>query len=161
MPNHIHTIGYEGASVDDFVSTLVAAGISHVIDVREIAASRRKGFSKRALQAVLENNKIRYTHLRGLGDPKEGREAVRAGRIAEFKIIFHAHLSSDYAQGDLRVAIETARQEDICLLCYERDQNFCHRTIVANLIAEETGHSVRPLGVRNGIAQQKSNGGHS
>jgi hypothetical protein len=43
------TIGYEGADVDDFVATLRSAGIRRLIDVRELAISRRRGFAKRAL----------------------------------------------------------------------------------------------------------------
>ena len=31
---------------------------------------------------------------------------------------------------------------DACLLCFERDPHFCHRTIVAGLIAARTGQDI-------------------
>jgi uncharacterized protein (DUF488 family) len=79
------TIGYEGADVDDFVATLRSAGIRRLIDVRELAISRRRGFAKRALSGALADADIEYVHLRGLGDPKEagrlrGPETTRASR---------------------------------------------------------------------------------
>src|SRR3954453_21108705 len=75
------TIGYEAAELDDFVATLLAAGITRLIDVRELPISRRRGFAKRALSEALADAGIVYVHLRGLGDPKEGREAARVGDL--------------------------------------------------------------------------------
>lgn len=50
---NISTIGYEGASLPDFFATLQHWGVQRVLDVREIAQSRRRGFSKNALQGPL------------------------------------------------------------------------------------------------------------
>ncbi len=46
----VYTIGYEGTDIDRFVSTLKAVGVEVVADVRAIALSRKKGFSKTALK---------------------------------------------------------------------------------------------------------------
>jgi len=62
MNKTIFTIGYEGADLDLFLGTLVKAGISHVIDVRDVPASRKRGFSKNALAAALNAQGIAYTH---------------------------------------------------------------------------------------------------
>ena len=88
----VFTIGYEGASVEDFVASLALAGVQHVLDVREIAQSRRRGFSKNGLAEALRARGIDYSHSRQLGDPKPGREAARRGDLDEFKRIFQAHL---------------------------------------------------------------------
>lgn len=153
MNNVLKTIGYEGASPEDFVATLHEADVSHIIDVRDIAVSRRKGFSKSQLQLILEANGIRYTHLRGLGDPKAGRDAARSGDISTFRKIYFDRLKSKEAQSDLRKLIEIASGESVCLLCYERDPTHCHRTIIAQRVAKSTGITVTSVGVRDGIAR--------
>ena len=78
----IATIGYEGKTQAQMIDQLKAAGVELVVDVRAVAASRRPGFSKTILGASLEEAGIGYEHLRGLGTPKAGRDAARAGRGA-------------------------------------------------------------------------------
>ena len=73
------TIGYEGCVIDGVLATLKEAGIGLLIDVRAVAASRKPGFSKRQLAAGLDAAGIGYVHLRPLGTPKPGRDAVRSG----------------------------------------------------------------------------------
>ena len=46
----IATIGYQGAKLDGFLATLKEAEVDLLIDVREIAFSRRREFMKRALE---------------------------------------------------------------------------------------------------------------
>lgn len=157
----ISTIGYEGAQVDAFVYTLGAAGVNFVVDIREVAASRRPGFSKSALRQHLALAGIDYTHLRSLGDPKEGREAMRRGDYSEFQRIFLARLATDAAQSQLRETIELASERSIALLCYERDPKQCHRTIVAERIKERGSFAIRHLGVQSDrrIVDAKANNG--
>lgn len=150
--SHIFTIGYESASVEDFIATLAAAGVRQIIDVRDVPLSRKKGFSKNALQAILEAHDISYVHLKGLGDPKPGRDAARAGDYAAFRRIFAKHMQSKAAQADLETAMQLAADAASCLMCYERKPEECHRTIVAQAITEQTGLKVKPLGVRQGLS---------
>ena len=49
----IFTIGYENATVPDFVAALTQAGVKRVIDVRAVPNSRRPGFSKTPLRTAL------------------------------------------------------------------------------------------------------------
>jgi uncharacterized protein (DUF488 family) len=76
----LFTIGYEGATIDEFIAILFDWDIEHLIDVRDFPTSRKKGFSKNLLAESLNNYGIEYTHLKGLGDPKEGGNAARAGK---------------------------------------------------------------------------------
>jgi uncharacterized protein (DUF488 family) len=147
------TIGYESADLADFIATLQQAGISRLIDVRELPISRRKGFAKKALSEALTCVGIEYVHLRGLGDPKEGREAARAGQIAQFKHAFSRHMKSDTAQADLRSAVRYVAQGGACLMCYERDHKACHRTIVAKSISRMIDANVHHLGVKHGFGR--------
>ena len=154
----LSTIGYEAADLDDFIATLRSAGVRRVIDVRELAISRRKGFAKRALTEALENAGIRYVHLRGLGDPKEGRDAARAGDTPRFRRVFLAHMTTAVAQTDLQRASTLAAEGGACLLCYERDHSACHRSFVASALSDRLPIRIRHLGVRVGakhIRQQE------
>ena len=146
------TIGYEGALLDDFIATLRAASVRLLIDVRELPISRRKGFAKGALSAALILADIGYLHLRGLGDPKPGRDAARAGDFPGFLAIFNAHLSTSSAQLDLGIAARHAAAGGACLMCYERDHEACHRKLVAEAIHATVPIRIRNIGVRSGLA---------
>jgi uncharacterized protein (DUF488 family) len=139
------TIGYQGSTLAHVLAALREAGVAHLVDVRAVPQSRKPGFSKRLLAASVEAAGMRYTHLRGLGTPKAGRDAVRHGEVARMHAIFAEHMQSDHAQTDLAHAVAIAREERACLLCFERDHTTCHRDIVAGLIRERTGQAVLHL----------------
>ena len=136
------TIGYEKAHFDDIVTRLKAAGVEVLVDVRAVAASRRPGFSKTLLSGGMREAGIDYMHLRDLGTPKPGREAARAGRIAEMREIFTAQLETAAAIGALEHAVEVAGKARVCLLCYEADPQCCHRLMVADRIAARTSAAI-------------------
>jgi uncharacterized protein (DUF488 family) len=130
------TIGYESTAVPEFLRTLRDAGVELLVDVRAVASSRRAGFAKTALAANLASVGIEYLHLRGLGTPKEGRVAARAGRHDEMHAIFREHLATDAAQADLAVLADiVASGRRACLLCLEADPTHCHRSLVADALA--------------------------
>lgn len=141
----LYTIGYEGALLDDLIESLLAAGITHLVDVRERAQSRRKGFSKTALRLALNARGIGYTHLRALGDPKPGREAARSGNYTLFRKIYGSALAAESAKLALSQLIEFSRHSSVCLLCYELDAVQCHRSIVAKRVCDVTGARISDL----------------
>jgi uncharacterized protein (DUF488 family) len=147
MKRSFYTIGYEGSRVEEFVATLRHAGVETLIDVRDLPLSRKPGFSKSALAENLEANGIAYVHLKGLGDPKPGREAARVGEYALFRRIFGRHMATDVAQRDLERAVELVRGQPCCLMCFEQDHCNCHRSIVADHIVEHTGLRLKHLSV--------------
>lgn len=138
--NEVCTIGYQGTVLDAVVAALQGAGVDHLIDVRAVPQSRKPGFSKTLLGGTLEAAGIRYTHLRGLGTPKAGRDAVRHGDPATMHRIFRAHMQEPAAQLDLANAAGIARHSHACLLCFEADHTQCHRTIVAEMLGMKTRH---------------------
>jgi uncharacterized protein (DUF488 family) len=77
----LFTIGYEQTPASAVLDELEQAGVKLLVDVRAVAASRRPGFSKNQLAAGLQERGISYLHLRGLGTPKEGRDAARGGKF--------------------------------------------------------------------------------
>ena len=114
MPEPLLTIGYEGCTIGGVIAALKAAGVSLLIDVRAVAASRKPGFSKRQLAAALDEAGIRYVHLQGLGTPKSGRDAVRAGHPERMVPIFNEHMTSDRAQVELAMAKDLVRDSKAC-----------------------------------------------
>jgi uncharacterized protein (DUF488 family) len=128
----VYTIGYEGTDIARCLATLKAVGVEVLADIRAVPLSRKKGFSKNALRASLEEEGLEYVHFGELGDPKEGREAARAGRYSEFFRIFTEHLAGEKPQAALSVLREIASKRATCLLCFERDPKECHRSIVAS-----------------------------
>jgi uncharacterized protein (DUF488 family) len=133
----IFTIGYEGATVGEFIAALHSAGVKRVIDVRALPLSRRPGFSKSSLRASLEQSGIEYIHLKALGTPSEGRTAARAGRHADMARIYAGQLELPEAIGQSALMLELAREKPTALLCMERDPAVCHRTLLIDAVAAE------------------------
>ncbi len=73
----LHTIGYEGVELVDFLRRLAAAKVKVIVDVRELPLSRKRGFSKTALRAALESHGIDYIHMSALGCPKPIRQRLK------------------------------------------------------------------------------------
>jgi uncharacterized protein (DUF488 family) len=141
----IFTSGYEGLVLDQLLDRLTAAGVALLLDVRAIAASRKPGFSKNLLRGSLEARGLQYLHVQSLGTPKAGRIAARAGRAQEMARIFDVHMATPPAQAGLADAIAAAASVPTCLLCFERDAHMCHRRIVAEAIASQTGQAIEHL----------------
>ncbi|MCS0496007.1 DUF488 domain-containing protein [Ancylobacter sp. MQZ15Z-1] len=142
----LFTIGYEQVSAPAVLDTLAQAGVGLLVDVRAVAASRRAGFSKSLLAAGVASRGIDYLHLRGLGTPAEGRQAARTGHYDEMRRIFAEHLATPTAQEQLdELAGLAAAGRAVCLLCYERHPEHCHRQIIADLICERVGVKVEHL----------------
>lgn len=131
----IFTIGYEGATMDEFLSALRAAGVERVIDVRALPLSRRPGFSKTPLRGALEEAGIEYVHLKALGTPSDGRSAARAGRHEEMARIYAGQLELPEAIAQGAEMLELAREKPSALLCFEREPAHCHRTLLLDAIA--------------------------
>jgi uncharacterized protein (DUF488 family) len=133
------TIGYEKVGQADFVAALKAAKIKTLIDVRDVANSRRAGFSKKSLAAALDEAGIAYVHMKALGTPKAGREAARKGDAKTMRRIFEAKLVEPESQMALAETAELAGKGRACLMCLEHDWRGCHRSIVAEHLTAEFG----------------------
>ena len=139
------TIGYESFTQPELIARLREAGVEVLIDVRAVASSRKAGFSKTLLANGLAEAGIDYVHLRGLGTPKAGREAARAGRIAEMHAIFERQLETPEAEHDMARAAAIVAERPAALLCLEADAAGCHRRIVAERLKDRLGIPVRDL----------------
>src|SRR5271169_505838 len=142
----LFTIGYEQTPPKAVLDELEHAGVKLLVDVRAVASSRRPGFSKNQLAAGLDERGISYLHLRGLGTPKEGREAARGGEFKLLHKIYAKHLKTPQAREELdELSALVKRSGPVCILCYERDHTRCHRRWIAEIIEERDGVKVENL----------------
>ncbi|QIK77621.1 DUF488 domain-containing protein [Sphingomonas piscis] len=137
MKPRIYTIGYEAATMADFLAALTSARVKRVIDVRALPLSRRPGFSKSPLRAALAEAGIDYVHLKALGTPASGREAARKGRHAELERIYAGQLELPEAIAQGGQMLELAREKPSALLCFEREPGGCHRSLLLKAVAPE------------------------
>jgi uncharacterized protein (DUF488 family) len=144
--NRLFTIGYEQTPAKAVLDELEHAGVKLLVDVRAVAASRRPGFSKNQLAAGLDARGISYLHLRGLGTPKDGREAARGGKFDALHKIYAAHLKTPQAKEGLdELSALVKKAGPVCILCYERDHLQCHRQWIAEIIQDRDGVKVENL----------------
>jgi uncharacterized protein (DUF488 family) len=142
----LFTIGYEQTPAKSVLDELEQAGVKLLVDVRAVASSRRPGFSKNQLAAGLDERGISYLHLRGLGTPKDGREAARGGKYDVLQRIYSAHLKTAQAREELdELSALVKKSGPVCILCYERDHAHCHRQWIAEIIEDRDGVRIENL----------------
>ncbi len=91
----LFTFGYEGLAIDGFIARLKKAGVTVVVDVRELPLSRKKGFSKTAFAAALHDAGIGYTHVPTFGCPKPIRNQYKIdGNWKRYEKAFNSYLET-------------------------------------------------------------------
>jgi uncharacterized protein (DUF488 family) len=149
----LFTFGYEGQEIDGFIARLKKAGVTVVIDVRELPLSRKKGFSKTAFAAALEKAGIVYSHVPTFGCPKPIRNQYKIdGNWKRYDKAFNSYLATQFsAVAELAKFSNTTKA---CLVCFEADFNFCHRSLVARAAADAGGANVVHLTATTEIADR-------
>ena len=125
-----HTIGYEQSETAEFLKRLQLHDVDLVVDVREMPLSRKKGFSKNQLRTSLEGAGIEYLHMQTLGAPKAIRDQLRIDG-SWFQYVKKYTKVLNERQRDVMVLVGIAKTQRICLLCFERKPEECHRSLVA------------------------------
>jgi uncharacterized protein (DUF488 family) len=142
----LFTIGYEQTPPKAVLDELEHAGVKLLVDVRAVTSSRRPGFSKNQLSAGLDERGIAYVHLAGLGTPKEGRLAARSGKYDVLHRIYTKHLKTPQAKEELdELSALVKKAGPVCLLCYERDHEHCHRRWIAEIIEDRDSVRIENL----------------
>ena len=87
--------------------------------------------------------------MRGLGTPKDGREAARSGEFKLLHKIYAKNLKTPQAREELDELSALVKQAGpVCILCYERDHRQCHRQWIAEIIEDRDGVKVENLAAR-------------
>jgi uncharacterized protein (DUF488 family) len=135
VSGRIYSVGYEGFEVEALVDRLASSKVSLVIDVRLTPSSRRRGFSRKSLSAVLQGAGIDYRHEPALGNPPDNRDSFRRGDGEEGRRRLREMLE-DGSRPALRRLIEQARGDRVAVLCVERDRLRCHRHVITQMVQE-------------------------
>jgi uncharacterized protein (DUF488 family) len=140
----VFTLGYQQRSLEEYVRELITVRIQVLVDVRETAWSRKPGFSKSALQRRLAEAGIAYVHARFAGNPKVIRS--RSTTHEECLLGYQHHLDANeeiLAEFELHMLTWLEAGLRVCLLCYERHPEDCHRSILLDAWADRRGTPVR------------------
>ncbi|RUW57005.1 DUF488 domain-containing protein [Mesorhizobium sp. M8A.F.Ca.ET.021.01.1.1] len=144
MARRIYTFGYEGLSIERFIERLQSARINLVVDVRATPLSRKRGFSKVAFGEALSAVGIAYVHAKAMGCPKAVRDRYkRDGSWSIYTASFLQYLGGQ--EPAVAEVAEITQSKNTCLVCFEADYRFCHRTYVARAAARKTGSSIAHL----------------
>jgi uncharacterized protein (DUF488 family) len=142
MSRELYTAGYEGVTIDTFISNLLCNDIECVLDVRALPLSRKPGFSKTQLAQRLLRAKINYIHLGELGSPKPLREKLKStGDYPAFFKKMDRYLTSK--KDAIEEAYYHVKNNLCCLMCFERYAEQCHRKIVAQKIKLRDGNGLQ------------------
>jgi uncharacterized protein (DUF488 family) len=155
----IATVGVYEFDAASFIRALDAAGVTRVIDIRQRRGVRGPQYAwanANRLQTLLANAHIGYEHypelaptteLRHLQYDADDREGVgKRSRV---------HLSPDYIRGYTEQILDPAPLESLverlpvhgiaALLCVEATAQACHRSLVAQRLADRLGFDVLHL----------------
>jgi len=139
----LYTIGYEGRTLDNYLTILLNNGVTTLCDVRRNPISRKPGFSRRALARGCEGVGIRYEHLPELGIASERRRGLRTQSDYDALFADYERTWLPLQEGALRTIHGwIADGERVALTCYENTPDRCHRHCVADALAHAHCHGL-------------------
>ena len=129
----LYTLGYQQRSIDDYIALLREATITVVVDVRDTAWSHKADFRKAALSTALAGAGIGYVHAGFAGAPKWLRSIADTHReILELYDWYIGEFGEIVTTFDDLVAGLHVAHKRVCLTCFERHPDDCHRSILAD-----------------------------
>ena len=141
-PVNLFTIGYESRKIDEFLDRLDQFSIGVLVDVREIPASRKPGFSKNKLKVHLESRNIKYVHAKELGSPKALRDKLYSDYDYDYFFENYGRHLEDHIEVVKNLYDEVISNTTACLMCMEREPTHCHRKVVAGKVKEIDGNGM-------------------
>lgn len=148
MPPTLYTLGYQLRSPAEYFALLNEAGIKVLMDVRDVAWSHKPGFAKAALSKAAADAGIEYVHAGFAGNPKRLR--AKGMSSAELLAAYRGHLNeTPQVMTDFMALVEEylRTRKRVCLTCYERRPDECHRSVLASRWSRRIGGQVVHLGV--------------
>jgi len=130
------TVGYEGQEPGQFLKSLSNEGINILVDVRKDAYSKQDmSYSEGALSRIAADVRIKYIHLPELGVDYNIRQELKSTH--DYETYFKRYSEYLEKNSDLVAFVaQLAKNNVICLMCYEKDFKRCHRSILANKLEE-------------------------
>ena len=141
-------VGYQGHTVEELITQLHTLGVSRLVDVRLTPLSRKRGLSKTALGQALHAAGIAYEHRRELGNPKDNRPGFAGTGAArnQARTRYAALLAQPQARQALEDVAAAGRQERVAVLCFEADEDQCHRQVLIQEVQRRLGAGTETRG---------------
>jgi uncharacterized protein (DUF488 family) len=126
----IMTMGYEGLSIDEFMMKLIDDKINVLVDVRNNPWSMKYGFTGKSLNILCEKIGIKYLGMPEVGIPGELRKNLKSKD--DYDALFKRYRKFIAKKDrELDTLLQIGKQKKIALMCFEKDPEMCHRTILA------------------------------
>ncbi|NTV46515.1 MAG: DUF488 domain-containing protein [Chlorobiales bacterium] len=133
----LHTIGYEGISLEEYLNRLIKNDVKVLVDVRSNPLSMKFGFSKNQLKNFCSNLNIEYVHIPEVGIESNKRQELNTQ--ADYDKLFDTYRrvnlqkTAAYQEKIFELLIQKKR---IALTCFESNINHCHRKHLADAITK-------------------------
>ncbi len=159
MEGRIFSIGYQERSLAEFLGILTAHSVDLLVDVRETPWSRRREYAKTALALALRETGVDYVHARFAGNPQAIRRRAQSHEAC--LKAYAEHLARNPAildALDREIGARLRAGRNVCLLCYERHPDDCHRKVLieAWAAARASAPERRSLGARRRAASERT-----
>lgn len=148
----LFTLGYEGMSIDAYLSMLIKYDIRVLVDVRNNPISRKFGFAKTRLAECTERAGIVYHHVPELGIPSSLRRDL--SDMESYRALFEHYRQNILPRQSAaieRLLALLRRHRRAAVMCFEADPRMCHRQkLVEHLAAlPEFQVPIRHLSMEN------------
>jgi len=134
------TVGHSTHPIDEFISLLAGAGVTHLVDVRTIPGSRRNPqFNEEELRPSIEAAGLRYVREKRLGGLRSADRTVPP-EVNGYWENQSFHCYADYALGEefeagLAELIALAASPRLpAIMCAEAVWWRCHRRVIADFL---------------------------
>jgi len=137
--SELFTIGYEGITFEKYVNRLISNDVRLLCDVRINPLSRKFGFSKGTLSAVLPKLGIEYVHIPELGISSQRRNGLETK--ADYARLFRGYKRSLPLKRDSLKGLNELfdRSGRLALTCFEKEHEDCHRHCISEYLEDTRG----------------------
>lgn len=140
----LFTIGYEGLSLEEYLTRLLKNDVKVLVDVRSNPLSMKYGFSKNQLKRYCTSLDIGYVHMPELGIQSRQRRELHTQ--SDYDRLFAAYRKKILPQTtDLQINILNLLKthKRIALTCFEANVCQCHRKHLAEAIQSLPGFNYK------------------
>jgi uncharacterized protein (DUF488 family) len=132
----ILTIGHSTHSIEDFLALLAAHDVKQLIDVRTVPKSRRNPqFHTDALADTLQQAKIRYEHMPGLGGLRHPRnDSINSAWRNDSFRGYADYMQTPAFEESLDQLVEASKSGRTAIMCAEAVPWRCHRSLIADAL---------------------------
>ncbi len=136
----LFTIGYEGISLEEYLTRLLKNDVKVLVDVRNNPLSMKYGFSKSQLRKYCESLGIQYVHFPEVGIQSEQRRELNTQTDYDKLFVEYRKNNLVKTKSTQTSILNLLKQHKrIALTCFEANICQCHRRHLAEAIKRLPG----------------------